>query len=77
MMAPCPIIDHPHQLRTIVLESGAQPTHEGAEDVLNGKTAKFLDNLSYNWREKSQPINEERTKKGKETEVKYQEKSSV
>jgi MoaA/NifB/PqqE/SkfB family radical SAM enzyme len=77
MMAPCPIIDHPHQLRTIVLESGAQPTHEGAEDVLNGETAKFLDNLSYNWREMSQPINEERTKNAKETEEKYQRKSLV
>ena len=68
MMAPCPIIDHPHQLRTIVLESGARPTHEGAEDVLNGEIARFLDNISYNWREMSAPINGDRTKKAKESQ---------
>jgi SUMO ligase MMS21 Smc5/6 complex component len=77
MMAPCPIIDHPHQLRTIVLESGAQPTHEGAEDVLNGKTAKFLDNLSYNWREMSTPINNERIKKAEDSQEKDRKQEDV
>jgi hypothetical protein len=71
MMAPCPIIDHPQALRSIVLESGARPTHPGAADVLTGKTARFLDNLSSNWQEKSKPINKERAKKARESRKKY------
>ncbi len=74
LMAPCPIIDHPDALRSIVLESGARPTHPGAADVLTGKTAGFLDNLSSEWREKSKPIYEERTKRGQESEKKYRKK---
>jgi MoaA/NifB/PqqE/SkfB family radical SAM enzyme len=72
MMAPCPIIDHPQELRTIVLESGARPTHEGAESVLSGEIAQFLDELSTNWDEKSRPIHEERTKKAEEARERYQ-----
>lgn len=33
-LRPCPIIDHPKILRTVVRACGAYPTHEGAEDVL-------------------------------------------
>ncbi|MBC7106900.1 MAG: radical SAM protein, partial [Firmicutes bacterium] len=38
-LRPCPIIDNPAALRAIVAESGARPTHEGAEAVLEGTTA--------------------------------------
>jgi MoaA/NifB/PqqE/SkfB family radical SAM enzyme len=31
---PCMIIDHPHILREVVRQSGAHPTHEGADSVL-------------------------------------------
>ena len=31
---PCMIIDHPHILREVVKESGAHPTHPGAETIL-------------------------------------------
>jgi len=31
---PCLIIDHPHLLRQVVEESGAHPTHPGAETIL-------------------------------------------
>ncbi len=77
MMAPCPIIDHPQALRSIVLESGARPTHPGAADVLTGKTARFLDNLSSNWQEKSKPINKERAKKARESRKKYRKNRSI
>lgn len=47
--APCPIIDAPQALRDIVEETGAQPTHDGAQDVLTGTQASFLDQRSKNW----------------------------
>ncbi|MDI3316882.1 MAG: radical SAM protein [Bacillota bacterium] len=47
--APCPIIDNPAALRAMVAESGAHPTHPGAEDVLVGERARFLDELSSRW----------------------------
>jgi len=48
-LRPCPIIDNPQALRDIVRESGARPTHEGAETVLEGTVANYLDNLSLAW----------------------------
>jgi MoaA/NifB/PqqE/SkfB family radical SAM enzyme len=72
LMAPCPIIDHPQELRDIVAESGAYPTHEGAETVLTGSIGKFLDELSADWDRKSRPICKERTKKARKAQEKYQ-----
>ncbi|MDD4896410.1 MAG: radical SAM protein, partial [Atribacterota bacterium] len=72
LMTPCPIIDHPQELRDIVAESGAHPTHEGAETVLTGSIGKFLDELSADWDRKSRPIFEERAKKAREAQEKYQ-----
>ncbi len=48
-LCPCPIIDNPQALRDIVRESGARPTHEGAETVLEGTIARFLDRRSAEW----------------------------
>lgn len=48
-LAPCPIIDAPEALREIVKETGAHPTHPGAEDVLKGETAAYLDEYSKKW----------------------------
>lgn len=47
----CPIIDVPQALRDIVAESGARPTHEGAETVLGGEIGAFLDRRSAEWAE--------------------------
>jgi MoaA/NifB/PqqE/SkfB family radical SAM enzyme len=63
LMCPCPIIDNPKALRDIVEESGAVPTHDGADEILKGKTADFLDDLSAEWHEISKDINEERMNK--------------
>ncbi len=56
LMLPCPIIDNPQCLRDIVRESGAFPTHEGADTVLKGEVADYLDRLSAEWAEVSKPI---------------------
>jgi len=68
-MAPCPIIDNPQKLRDIVAESGAYPTHDGAETVITDPIAKFLDRLSSDWHKKSKPIFEERMKKAPKAEL--------
>lgn len=49
LLRPCPIIDNPEALRAIVAESGANPTHEGAETVLGGEIGAFLDKRSEEW----------------------------
>jgi len=51
-LRPCPLIDNPAALRDIVAESGAKPTHEGAETVLGGDIGAFLDRRSAEWAEK-------------------------
>ena len=50
-LAPCPIIDAPAALRTMVKECGAYPTHVGAEQVLEGDVARRLDEVSSKWLE--------------------------
>ncbi len=59
-LAPCPMIDNPQFLRDIVKESGAYPTHAGAETVLEGDLAKFLEKTSSEWDKLSRPLFEER-----------------
>lgn len=49
LLRPCPIIDRPDALRAIVAESGARPTHEGAENVLQGTVAAYLDRRAAEW----------------------------
>ena len=56
--APCPIIDVPKALRDIVAESNAYPTHEGADEVLMGATAQFLDKRALEWERVSRALNE-------------------
>lgn len=59
-LRPCPIIDNPDALRAIVAESGARPTHPGAETVLDGPVAKSLDRKAENWAAVCDGIWEER-----------------
>jgi len=60
LLKPCPIIDNPYALREMVEESGAFPTHPGAETVLKGDIADYLDKISDKWGDISKPIFEER-----------------
>ncbi len=49
-LAPCPIIDVPRALQGMVDEVNASPTHKGAEQVLEGEVAHYLEALSKQWR---------------------------
>jgi len=42
-LTPCAIIDKPEILRDAVKECNAYPTHKGAETIIKGKIASFLD----------------------------------
>lgn len=62
---PCPIIDNPQALREMVAESGAYPTHPGAESVLEGPIAEYLDQLSARWQAEADRLEEDLGLKGK------------
>ena len=55
---PCSIIDNPQVLRDIVAETGAYPTHPGAEGVITD-LAKQLDDYSRSYREIADKVWEE------------------
>lgn len=55
-LAPCPIIDNPQALRDMVVESGAHPTHTGAETVLSGEVGAHLDGLSARWHKEADKV---------------------
>ncbi|ABB14043.1 radical SAM protein [Carboxydothermus hydrogenoformans] len=57
-LRPCPIIDVPSALREIVTETGAKPTHPGADDILKGEVSEYLDRLSEAWAEVAAEIKE-------------------
>ncbi|HHX87823.1 MAG TPA: radical SAM protein [Firmicutes bacterium] len=50
MLRPCPLIDNPGALREIVAETGARPTHEGADTTLKGEAAKQMDCVACAWK---------------------------
>ncbi|MEW6546851.1 MAG: radical SAM protein [Bacillota bacterium] len=58
--APCPIIDAPAALRDIVAESGAHPTHPGAESILGGDIARHLDQRAQEWLSRARRMEAER-----------------
>ncbi len=64
---PCPIIDNPEELRRIVQKVGADPTHEGAEEVLEEPVASDLEEKAEKWGQVSRPIHYER--QGQKEEV--------
>jgi len=69
-LAPCPIIDNPQMLRDIVKESGARPTHTGADDILKGSVAEYLDRLSACWKNEAAVVKAEREKNRSLAQVK-------
>ncbi|WP_035172059.1 radical SAM protein [Caldanaerobius polysaccharolyticus] len=62
-LRPCPIIDRPEVLRAIVEETGATPSYEGADNILKGEGAVFLDELSQRWQHVSEGIYNNRLKR--------------
>ena len=53
MLRPCPLIDTPEQLREMVRETGARPSHEGAESILDYQVAAKLDAAAATWKEEA------------------------
>lgn len=56
MLCPCPIIDNPQMLREIIAESGAKPTHAGAEALLFQPEASELDQTAAAWGTKAERL---------------------
>ncbi len=50
MLRPCPLIDNPEALREMIAETGARPTHEGADTTLKGEAAKQMDCVAAAWK---------------------------
>ena len=48
LLRPCMIIDHPHILREVVRETGAYPTHEGADTIIN-ELKENLEDYAYRY----------------------------
>ncbi|NLC11496.1 MAG: radical SAM protein [Firmicutes bacterium] len=53
LLRPCPLIDVPQALREIVAESGARPTHEGADSILKGEHKEALDQIAAAWQKEA------------------------
>ena len=60
-LTPCPLIDVPQALREIVAESGARPTHEGADSVLQGEHKETLEQIAAAWQEEADKIEKVQT----------------
>jgi len=56
MLRPCPIIDNPQILRDIIAESGARPTHVGAEAILYGEEAEQLNRSADAWARQAEAL---------------------
>ncbi len=54
-LTPCAIIDKPQYLREAVKEHKAYPTHEGAETIIQGEIARFLNGYSSRLNELTRP----------------------
>ncbi|MBN2073766.1 MAG: radical SAM protein, partial [Actinobacteria bacterium] len=66
-LRPCTIIDNPHVLRDIVAETGAYPTHDGAETII-GCLARPLDEYAEKYASIVDPIWEKEYKPAEEKE---------
>jgi MoaA/NifB/PqqE/SkfB family radical SAM enzyme len=56
LLSPCMIIDDPDILRQAVIKTGAHPTHEGADVMLNGHIKGYLDEYSQKMRDITEPV---------------------
>lgn len=56
LLSPCMIIDDPDILRQAVIKTGARPTHEGADVILNGHIKVRLDEYSQEMRDITEPV---------------------
>jgi len=68
-LTPCTIIDKPDYLREVVKNYNAYPTHPGAETIINGKIAEYLDEYSRKVDEVTRPEFEKMCKGEYDTSV--------
>lgn len=54
LLRPCPLIDTPHNIREMICETGARPTHRGAGNVLENQMARRMDAIAEAWGEKAE-----------------------
>ncbi len=52
---PCPIIDNPEELKDMVDKTGAEPTHEGADNIFEQSVYNKLKKKAEKWGEISRP----------------------
>jgi len=66
LLRPCPLIDRPEQLREMVEEADAVPTHEGADTILQHHMSREMDAVAQAWGQKAEEkwaeINREKEK---------------
>jgi len=55
LLRPCPLIDNPENLREMIGESDARPTHDGADTILYDHMAARMDSVAEAWRKKAEP----------------------
>lgn len=53
LLRPCPLIDTPENLREMVCESNARPTHEDADGILYDQVAAKMDSVAAAWQAKA------------------------
>jgi len=54
VLRPCPLIDRPEALREIVAESGAKPTHPGADATIVGNEAGEMTRIAEAWKQRTE-----------------------
>lgn len=56
LLTPCMIIDNPQFLRQAISKTGASPTHQDAEAILNGLVSKGLDEYASQFHKIADPV---------------------
>ncbi len=53
LLRPCPLIDTPENLREMVGEANANPTHEGADTILYDQVSAEMDSVAAAWKDRA------------------------
>jgi len=69
LLRPCPLIDTPENLREMVGEADAHPTHEGADTILYDQVAAEMDAVAEAWKLKADQKWEQLNRKETKEEV--------
>ncbi len=53
MLRPCPLIDLPEELRSMIGETGISPTYEGGDAILYDRPAQQIDEVAAAWKDRA------------------------